>query len=222
MSHTSSESLRVGLLLTLTGGFLESHTFICRGKVFANCQTGNMVLFVMHLANKEWKEALLYFFPVLAFLLGILLTESIRSHVQNKPHIHWRQTVVAFEIICLFACIFIPCGDYDILVNIIVGFVCSMQVEAFRKFHGNPYATTMCTGNLRSAGNHLYNYWHTKDHASLKLSMQYFLVILIFIIGAGIGAALTNRYLTKALIIPCLLLFLVILLMGRKELAKQF
>lgn len=217
MKHTSSESLRIGLFLALTGGFLESHTFICRGQVFANCQTGNMVLLAMHLAKGELKEALLYFFPIVAFLCGILITESIRTHFRNRPLFHWRQLVVAFEILCLATCIFIPCGKFDIIVNIIVGFVCSMQVEAFRKFHGNPYATTMCTGNLRSASNHLYNYHKSKDKNSLKLSLQYFLVILVFIIGSIIGAVTTAVYISKALLVPCILLLVVILLMGTKD-----
>lgn len=217
MRHTVSDSLRLGLFLTLTGGFLEAHTFICRGQVFANCQTGNMVLLVMQLANGRFSHALLYFFPILAFVLGILVTEGIRSHFQNRPGIHWRQPVVAFEILCLFICIFIPCGKYDMIVNIIVGFVCSMQVEAFRKFHGNPYATTMCTGNLRSAGNYLYNFFKTKDKAALKVSSQYFLVILTFMSGAFLGALFTTLFETKALFLPCLFLTTGMLLMKKKE-----
>ena len=111
--------------------------------------------------------------------------QDIRSHFQDKPHIHWRQLVVAVEILGLFICIFIPCGKLDLLVNIIIGFVCSMQVEAFRKFHDNPYATTMCTGNLRSASFHLYQSLHFSKGTSLKLALQYFLIILLFDVGIG-------------------------------------
>ena len=40
----TSEALRVGLVLALAGGYLDAYTYLCRGGVFANAQTGNMVL----------------------------------------------------------------------------------------------------------------------------------------------------------------------------------
>ena len=43
----------------------------CRGKVFANAQTGNIVLLSTHLFEGDWGQALRYLVPVLAFLLGI-------------------------------------------------------------------------------------------------------------------------------------------------------
>ena len=39
-----SESLLLGAILATVGGFLDAHTYICRGKVFANAETGNIVL----------------------------------------------------------------------------------------------------------------------------------------------------------------------------------
>ena len=40
-----SETVLIGSLLALAGGFLDAYTYICRGGVFANAQTGNIVLF---------------------------------------------------------------------------------------------------------------------------------------------------------------------------------
>lgn len=40
--------------------------------------------------------------------------------------------------------------ELNSIVNFSIAFVCAMQVEAFRKIRGKPFATTMCTGNLRS------------------------------------------------------------------------
>ena len=39
-----SESFVVGILLCLCGGFQDAYTYVCRDKVFANAQTGNIVL----------------------------------------------------------------------------------------------------------------------------------------------------------------------------------
>ena len=42
-----SESFLVGALLAVSGGFLDAYTYLCRGGVFANAQTGNMISFWM-------------------------------------------------------------------------------------------------------------------------------------------------------------------------------
>ena len=62
-----SESLRLGLVLALVGGYLDAYTYLCRGGVFANAETGNMVLLGIHLAQGHWQGALKYLSPVLAF-----------------------------------------------------------------------------------------------------------------------------------------------------------
>ncbi len=41
-------------VLSVLGGFLDMYTYLCRGKVFINAITGNMVLFGLNLANLEW------------------------------------------------------------------------------------------------------------------------------------------------------------------------
>src|SRR5580658_6145873 len=42
--RTRPEDLPTGLLLAGVGGFLDAYTFVGRGGVFANAQTGNIVL----------------------------------------------------------------------------------------------------------------------------------------------------------------------------------
>ena len=37
-----SESLTAAALLALAGGLLDAYTYLCRGGVFANAQTGNI------------------------------------------------------------------------------------------------------------------------------------------------------------------------------------
>ena len=38
-----SSSLSVGFLLALAGGFMDAYSYMARGKVFANAQTGNIL-----------------------------------------------------------------------------------------------------------------------------------------------------------------------------------
>ena len=44
MRRQISETLHLGMLLAAVGGFLDAYTYLSRGKVFANAQTGNLVL----------------------------------------------------------------------------------------------------------------------------------------------------------------------------------
>ena len=80
MKHSKqmSESIRLGIVLAVAGGFMDAYSYMCRDGVFANAQTGNMLLLGIHLSQKEWGVAAHYFFPVMAFAIGIALAEVIR------------------------------------------------------------------------------------------------------------------------------------------------
>ena len=152
-----SESFRLAAVLALVGGFLDAYTYICRGQVFSNAQTGNIVLVGLALAENDFINAIYHFLPVIAFIVGVIITETIKRRVKFKEtFIHWRQIVIGAEIIILFAIAFIPMGRYDGLVNISISLICAMQVEAFRKVNGTALSTTMCTGNLRTGTEQVY------------------------------------------------------------------
>ena len=68
--------------------------------------------------------------------------------------------------------------------NMLVSFVCAMQVQTFRKVRGHAYASTMCIGNLRSGTEALCEYFHDKNPAVLRRALTYFGVIGIFALGA--------------------------------------
>lgn len=209
----ASESYLVGVLLAIAGGYLDVYTYICRGGVFANAQTGNIVLLGINAADHNWSKILFYFYPILAFMFGILLTEAVRRRYRYSEGIHWRQIVIAIEFLVLWAIAFIPSGAYDAAVNVAVSFVCSMQVQSFRRFNNSPYATTMCTGNLRSATEELFIYNISGNKKDRNISLQYYGIILFFIVGAVFGTALTRRYLEKSVLIVCVLLLTVFVIM---------
>ena len=43
-SRQMSESIELGIVLALAGGFMDAYSYMCRDGVFANAQTGNMLL----------------------------------------------------------------------------------------------------------------------------------------------------------------------------------
>ncbi len=50
----TSESIELGILLALSGGFMDAYSYLARGQVFANAQTGNMLLFGVNLASGQF------------------------------------------------------------------------------------------------------------------------------------------------------------------------
>ena len=79
-----SESLALGLLLAVAGGFFDAYTYLCRGGVFANAQTGNIVLFGARLAEGDWRKALTYLLPILALAFGVLTAEAVKSRYKSR------------------------------------------------------------------------------------------------------------------------------------------
>lgn len=196
-----SESFLVAALLALAGGFLDAYTYLCRGGVFANAETGNIVLLGVHLARQEWGTALRYLAPIVAFALGILAAEWIKSRRRDKAgRLHWRHVTLGMEIVILAAASFVPLGELDSVVNVLVAFVCALQVETFRKVRGNAFASTMCTGNLRSGTEALYRQITTGDRQAAEKSGCYYGVILFFIAGAALSGVLCGYFPQRAIL----------------------
>lgn len=199
-----SESFLLCVILALVGGFLDAYTYVCRGGVFANAETGNIVLMGIKLAKGEYMGALYYLIPIFGFALGVFVSEIIKKHFKYKTAFHWRQITVAVEIIVLLGISFVPStSTNNIFTNALVALVCSIQVESFRQFSSTPITTTMCTGNLRSATENLFIFLNKKDKKALKTSMKYYSVIIFFIIGAALGAVTTNALNEKATLVAC-------------------
>lgn len=211
----ASDSLLVGCLLSASGGLQDAYTYNVRDEVFANAQTGNIVLMGQNIALGNWEVAVRYLLPLLAFAAGVYAAEVIHTRFHTKGiAMHWRHAVLLVEIAILFAVGWMP-QQANLLANVLVSFVCAMQVEAFRELEGSSYATTMCIGNLRSAMEHLYYWRKTKDDVRRHKTKVYFVVIFFFLTGAAIGGVLSRRLGEKTILLCCPPLLLAFALMLR-------
>ena len=212
----TSETFVLSAILAMSGGFQDAYTYNVRKEVFSNAQTGNIVLMSQHIMMGELMKGLSYLFPVVAFALGVLVAERIGHRYKGAKRIHWRQIIVAIEIVILFAVGFIP-ERYDMLATMLVSFSCSMQVQAFRKVNGYGYASTMCLGNLRSGTESLSIYLREKQHGALKKAAHYYGIIFIFAIGAGIGGICSLHIGIRAIWISSILLAIVCAMMIKEH-----
>lgn len=212
-----SENFILGIILAAAGGYLDAYTYLVRGGVFANAQTGNIVLLGINIAKGCYSKILQYLLPIIAFSVGILIAEALKGTLNKNRFIHWRQISIAVEIILLFSAAFIPYGKHNIIVNTIISLVCALQVESFRVINGSTVATTMCTGNLRSATQLLFIGMSTKNKLAIKQCLNYYGIILFFIIGAIAGALITNHFGTKSIFACCILLFIPFIMMFKRN-----
>lgn len=208
-----SESRFTGAILAIVGGGLDAYTYLCRGHVFANAETGNLVLLGLCMAKGDWKGVLFYLIPVLAFASGVWAAEMIRRCASEKFRLHWRQYVVLLEALLLCGVAALPQGTLDVVANILVAFVCALQVESFRKIHGATMATTMCTGNLRTGTELIFRYRQTRDGAVLHRGLTCHLINGFFVLGAISGSLLSDYLGQFTVLIFSGLLVVVFLLM---------
>ena len=209
-----SESLPVMALLTVSGGLQDAYSYIERGHVFANAQTGNIVLLAVSAAEGRWNNVLSYAIPLAAFIIGIAIACFIRKLCGNSPRtIHWRQHVLLAEMILLASSAFIPNNH---IANALISAACAMQVQSFRKVKGTSYASTMCIGNLRGGTEHLTLFIQTGNRENLSTALRYFLVITIFAIGAAIGSIAIRSMGQSTILISPVLLLIAFMMMIRK------
>ncbi|WP_130811431.1 YoaK family protein [Olsenella sp. Marseille-P4559] len=220
-AQQTSESIELAAILAFSGGLMDAYSYLARGKVFANAQTGNILLFGVNLADGDVHGALHYAVPVVAFAVGIALAHSIKL-LSRERRLHWRQTALFVEAALLFVVSFVP-DDLNLIANSLTSLGCGIQVQAFRKLHGNGFATTMCIGNLRSGTQQLIDYAHEKDRAHLEGSLLYYGVILCFAIGAIVGSRAIGVLGSKAILVSTALLLVAFFVMfqDREKRARE-
>ena len=128
--RADERSFRTVMFLSASGGLQDALHLHWPRQVFANAQTGNIVLMSQAAFNGDLSRVLHYLIPLLSFCTG---RSGGRGHPHPLPeakHLHWRQLVLVVEILLLFGVGFPP-NTLDLAANALVSFACAMQVQAF-------------------------------------------------------------------------------------------
>ncbi|MGW4566570.1 YoaK family protein [Streptomyces sp. NPDC004561] len=200
--------MRLGVLLALVGGALDAYTFVSRGGVFANAQTGNVVLLGIEAARGNWAQTLRHVPAVLAFVLGVVLARWLSrprmARVVRRPI----RAVLILEIVVLAGVGLMPAGSADVAATILVAFTASMQVTTFRQLVDTPYSTTMTTGNLRTATESAYLALADRDREQSRRAGRFGVIVAAFLVGAVAGGVLSDAVGIRAVWGPALVLVL--------------
>lgn len=160
---TSHESLKIGIILSLVGGILDAHTFLFRNGVFANTQTGNIVLLALFLNTNKTEKTIQCVLSIFAFVFGVFLTEFVKKQIKNRIFFNHITITLVVEILLLLFTSTFSKNQHNTATIVIISFVCSLQTNVFKSLKGSTYATTMCTGNLRTASSNLFSGLFSKN-----------------------------------------------------------
>lgn len=200
--------------LMAISGFYGAFTYLLRGGVFCNAQTGNVLLMGLAFGAGEWGKALYYLIPIFAYILGSFLSELLPNPVKHKLSIRWETLLMIVEMCVVLFLGLLPESTPVQVSQVAVNFIASMQYNTFRQAQGTPVATTFATNHIRqiSVGlaAELHHIGNSDKNHRVKLKKHFFMVVMFFV-GASVGTVLCNVFRGKAILftlIPLCHLFL--------------
>ena len=189
-------------VLIFIAGFFGAYTYLLKGNVFCNAQTGNVVLMGLALGGGQWKQALYYLIPISAYLMGAFISELFPNPIKHRLPIRWDTLLIAIEMVVIVALGFVPESAPVQISQVAINFIASMQYNTFRQAEGTPMATTFATNHIRQIGVGLAKELrHRKmgDKSHRPKLKKHFWMLLCFLAGAVIGTVLCNIFVGKAI-----------------------
>jgi len=183
-----TRSLWFALLLTLANGFLDAHTYLVRGGVFANVQTANVIFFAIDTSERKFTAALAHVWPLLAFIAGVTLASHIKSGRVERTVPRPLVWTMAIQAVALAVIGFVPASVPHSYVTVPISFLAAMQIGLFRNIGDLVYLPVATTGNLMRFVEAGYDGFVEKHAPSRRAFGVYGALILTFAAGALIGA----------------------------------
>ncbi len=197
-----TRSLWFALLLTLANGFLDAHTYLARGGVFANVQTANVIFGAIDTSEGELVAALAHLWPILAFVAGVTLASHIKSGRVDRAVPRPLVWTMAIQAVALAIIGFVPASVPHSYITVPISFLAAMQIGLFRSIGDLAYLPVATTGNMMRFVEAGYDGFVEKNARSRKAFGVYGALILAFASGALIGAIATTSWGVHAIWLP--------------------
>jgi uncharacterized membrane protein YoaK (UPF0700 family) len=210
---------RFAVILTLANGFLDAHTYLARGGVFANVQTGNVIFFAINLFQKHWLNSFSRVWPIFAFIVGVAVAAHIKSGRVDRAVAHPLRWTMGIQAGVLAAFGFLPGTVSASLVTVPISFLGGMQIGLFRSMGDLNYMPVATTGNLMRLVEAWYRGFVENDSGSRRAFRIYATLIGAFATGAMVGTVATREWGVHAIWIPagCLAVALALLVLDERE-----
>lgn len=188
MPHLTTVSTAIATFLM---GFIDSYTYIQFDGAFASAQTGNLVLLGSKLFSAQWTETLSHLWVFAGFALGTFAGEAVidksKHHGLGKYRIYLLLRIVLLLLLATFQAIF-----SSAIMLFIIGSLAGYELTMFRKFRGTAVTNGIMTGNTKNLMNNLYRFLFKGDKKARMDFSNLALIVIIFLLGAGAGALVTN------------------------------
>ena len=197
-----TRTLWFALLLTLANGFLDAHTYISRGGVFANVQTANVIFGAIDTSEGKWAAALNHVWPLLAFIAGMALASHIKSGRAERFVPHALRWTIGVQSVALGVIGFVPASVPHGYVTVPISFLAAMQIGLFRNIGDLAYMPVATTGNLMRLMESWYDAFVEKHVESRRAFAVYAALISVFGLGALVGSFASVAWGVHAIWLP--------------------
>jgi uncharacterized membrane protein YoaK (UPF0700 family) len=214
-----SKTLWFAVMLTLTNGFLDAHTYIARGHVFANVQTANVIFSAIDVSERQFAAALAHVWPLLAFIAGMLLASHIKSGRMEQVVPYSLRWTIGIQAVVLAVIGFVPATVDHNFVTVPISFLAAVQIGLFRNIGDLAYLPVATTGNLMRFLESAYDSVVEKRSEARRPLVVYGTLIVAFASGALAGALCTDAWSVRAIWLPAsfLAVTLVLFIVGERE-----
>ena len=188
-----SGMLAIASVFAILGGFLDAYAYLARGHVFANAQTGNVVLFGVRAAAGNWTSAWQTLPPILAYMCGVAVARLLRVRPQKHT---FRATLIcqALELLVLLALLFFGRFVPDLCAVPLIAFSAALQNTSFSNIGPWQFNSAMTTSNLRNAVSGWVQLALGETDPKLRgEAIVGSVILLCFVAGALLGGVCTLR-----------------------------
>ena len=170
-------------------GYINAYSYIVRGGVFANNQTGNAAMFGVAMFMRDTPHMLDALWPMLATIAGAFIAEHLRRVSKDKAEGIWQMRALYIEIPAFIMIGLVPLTVPNAIPNVTLSMIAGFQLSAFRTFDGWVFNSTIQTGDLRTMGQYIYQaIFIEKKKAFSKKTFAFFILLVLFSLGCAVGA----------------------------------
>ena len=203
--HQNLPLLVIACLFTVVGGYLDAYAYLAHGHVFANAQTGNVILLAVAATAGQWSQAARHLPPIVAFALGVAAAQRLGVRTQKRE---FRATMWCQGIeLALLAGLAAAAGHLpDACVVPTISFVAALQNTSFSRVGPWSFTSPMTTGNLRKAVSGLTLWWMGRDPVRNKGQAIALAWICLSFLAGAIGGSACTRWAAGHALLPCIAL----------------
>ena len=109
----TADSWPMLVLMTATGGFSASYSFLARGGVFAFAQTGNIIYSGQVMASGHFWQVMTFLMPILSYMLGLFAAQQMEERVRGTAR--FQKTALLLESALMLITGLLPASSASVL-----------------------------------------------------------------------------------------------------------